>query len=350
MTASSASCGCSPKIGRRDGSTPPDLAPRRASSHVGVADMLKGWGARWGFRRMDRQVEPGLYSLNDARSDSPVLVTSNYQLTFDAVRQELEGIGAWLLVLDTGGVNVWCAAGKGTFSTKELLERIESSRLTEFVNHRTLILPQLGATGVRARDVASTGWRVVWGPVLARDLPEFLRSGSKKTPAMRTIAFDLRDRMVLAPMELVHVVKWLPLFVAFAAMLAFPPGEEFAGRFLGNGMLLLGSLLLGSVVFPLLLPWLPFEAFGLKGLALGLAGNAILGILAHLWIGTPWHALVAAGLPATALVVWLAMNFTGCTTFTSQTGAALEVKVAVKPLLAATLAGIATALWRMAAG
>lgn len=299
---------------------------------------------------MDFRAAPGLYSLNGARPDSPVIVTSNYKLTFDAVRRELGELAAWILVLDTDGINVWCAAGKGTFSTAELLSRIDASDLTDFVNHRALILPQLGATGVSAPKLRTEGWRVVWGPVLARDLPAFLRNGLRKNPSMRTIAFDLRDRMVLAPMELVHVLKWLPLLLVFAALLALPTGNGFLERFLGGGILFVGSALVGAVGFPLLLPWIPFEAFGLKGLLLGIAGNIVLAIIAHFWVATPWHALVACGLPATALTIWLAMNFTGCTTFTSQSGAVLEVKLAIKPLLAAVLAGITVALLRLAVG
>ena len=79
--------------------------------------------------------------------DSPVLVSANYKLSFDVLRRSLAGIDAWILVLDTKGINVWCAAGKGTFGTEELLRRIAAVRLGEVVSHRRLVLPQLGAPG-----------------------------------------------------------------------------------------------------------------------------------------------------------------------------------------------------------
>lgn len=116
---------------------------------------------------------------------SPVLVTANYKLTFDRLRSQLVARDAWLLVLDTKGVNVGCAAAKGTFGTDEVVRCVEASRLSELVSRRVLVLPQLSAVGVCARDVLErTGFRPVFGPVSATDLPAFLDAGVK-TPEMR---------------------------------------------------------------------------------------------------------------------------------------------------------------------
>lgn len=323
----------------------PSAALRKTSSRLGWRDVLGGWGVRWGVHRMRYRVDPGLYAIGEPTPDSPVLVTANYKLTFDALRQELKGVSAWLLVLETQGVNVWCAAGKGTFGTAELVRRLAETQLDCHVRHRTLILPQLGATGVSGHEIlAQTGWRVVWGPVLARDAPTFLANGWKKTESMRLISFPLHDRAVLAPMEIVHALKWLPLFVAAIAVLAMPLDGSYASRFLGMGLLTIASFVAGTVAFPFLLPFLPSRAFALKGLTLGLAANFLAGLLAVVTLGTPVLLLVALGMPGIALVVWLAMNFTGCTTFTSQTGAALELKLAWKPLLAGAAAGVGLAV------
>jgi len=294
---------------------------------------------------MHYRVDPGLYAIGEPTPDSPVLVTASYKLTFDVLRQELKGIPAWLLVLDTHGVNVWCAAGKGTFGTAELVRRLAETQLDRHVCHRTLVLPQLGATGVSGHEIlARTGWRVVWGPVLARDIPTFLANGWKKTQSMRVISFRLYDRAVLAPIEIVHAFKWLVAFVLATAVFAMPLDSAYGARFLGMGLLATTSILAGTVAFPLLLPFLPFRAFALKGLTLGLAANLSAGVLAVATLGTPVLLLMAVGMPGVALVVWLAMNFTGCTTFTSQTGAALELKLAWKPLLALTGAGLVLAV------
>lgn len=313
---------------------------RTTTSRLSVGDILGGWAVRWSWRRMDYRVDPGLYSINDPDRSSPVLVTSNYKLTFDAVRRELSNVAAWILVLDTKGVNVWCAAGKGTFGTGELLNRLELTGVAQVVDHRTLVLPQMGATGVDAQEIRrAAGWKVAWGPVFARDIPAYLESGLKKTQAMRTVTFDLRDRLVLVPVELVQAAKWFPIFAALAAIFALPFDGSYLSRFSGMALLLVSSIFVGAFAFPVLLPWLPLRAFGLKGLVLGTAANVFLGLAASRWWGTPVANLVAAALLATALTVWLAMNFTGSTTFTSQTGATLEVKVALKPLVAAAATG-----------
>ena len=83
------------------------------------------WGeirVRWGVRRMHYMVEPGLYALGKPDDTSPVLVSANYKLSFDKLRSAMAGRDVWILVLETDGINVWCAAGKGTFSTMELVQ------------------------------------------------------------------------------------------------------------------------------------------------------------------------------------------------------------------------------------
>jgi CO dehydrogenase/acetyl-CoA synthase gamma subunit (corrinoid Fe-S protein) len=70
-------------------------------------------------------VNPGLYSIGAPDETAPVYVTANYTLSFDALRSALIEIDGYILVLDTLSVNVWCAAGKGTFGTEELVNRIE---------------------------------------------------------------------------------------------------------------------------------------------------------------------------------------------------------------------------------
>ena len=125
----------------------------RVSGVLSFADRLGGLGVRWRVRRMSYTVEPGLYALDRPHARSPVLVTANYKLSFDRLRQAVAARDAWILVLDTRGVNVWCAAGKGTFATEELVRRVKLTGLEKVVTHRQMILPQLGATGVSAHRV-----------------------------------------------------------------------------------------------------------------------------------------------------------------------------------------------------
>ena len=105
------------------------------------------------------------------------------------MRRALNGMDAWLLVLDTKGINVWCAAGKGTFSTKELIRQINLVGLEKIVNHHKVIVPQLGAVGVSAHEVKkSTGFSVIYGPVRAEDIHDFIiRHESDKGNACREV-------------------------------------------------------------------------------------------------------------------------------------------------------------------
>ncbi|OQX09781.1 MAG: acetyl-CoA synthase subunit gamma, partial [Desulfobacteraceae bacterium IS3] len=136
------------------------------------------WGsikARWGVGRMDYTLDPGLYALGAPDEKSSVLVTANYKMSFDRLREALPGRNVWILVLDTKGVNVWCAAGKGSFGTDELVRRIESSRLDKIVSHREVILPQLAGPGIAAHQLRKrSGFSAVYGPIRAEDLPAFM--------------------------------------------------------------------------------------------------------------------------------------------------------------------------------
>ncbi len=240
----------------------PELAQCSIKCTKSVITLANRWDhflARWGIRRNQHLVEPGLYALGNPTADSPVFVTANYTLSFDALRSALEGIDGFILVLDTKGINVWCAAGKGTFGTDELVRRIEATGLHNFISHRMLILPQLGATGVAGHEVKRrSGFMVEYGPVRAKDLPEYLKS-HRATPEMRQVRFNLADRLVLIPVELVHVI--LPM--AIAAVLLF-----FVGGFFGSATAV-AAILAGVVLFPIFLPWLPTSDFSVKGFVLG---------------------------------------------------------------------------------
>ena len=136
------------------------------STSLSGRDVIGSWKARWGIKRMNYKVVPGLYGVGRPDDSSPVLVSANYKMSFDRLRKELSGIDAWILVIDTKGINVWCAAGKGTFSTDEIVRMVALTGLAAVVSHRKLILPQLGAPGVAAHEVLKrSGFKVTYGPV-----------------------------------------------------------------------------------------------------------------------------------------------------------------------------------------
>ncbi len=314
-------------------------------------DRLGGWKARWGLGRMRYTVAPGLYAVGEPAAQSPVLVSANYKLSFDALRSQLAGRSLWILVLDTRGINVWCAAGKGTFGTDELIARLTAVGLGDVVSHRKLIVPQLGATGVAAHEVERrSGFRVVFGPVLASDLPAYLDNGQRSTPAMRQVRFPLRDRLVLIPVELVMAAKyWLLATVLLVLLSGFGSDgyafERIRITGLSSAVFLTGALFSGAVLMPVLLPWLPGRAFAVKGIWAGLPF-----IVATGWFATiqpqilpNWAMIAAWSLAFPAVTSFLGMNFTGSTTYTSLSGVLKEMRIAVPLQIGFAAAGLG--LW-----
>lgn len=301
------------------------------------ADKLGAFKVRCNIGRNCYSVLPGLYATGSPGPGAPVLVTANYKLSLDCLRKELAGTTAWILVLDTKGINVWCAAGKGSFGTRELAGKIKATKLAELVDHRRLVLPQLGAVGISAPELAKlTGFRVSWGPIRAADLPTFLEKGMKKNAGMSRIHFRLMDRVKLIPLELVQAWPVAVLALGLAVLLALPPGPSWPGRFAEWAAALLGIWLVGTVAFPLLLPVLPGLAFSVKGAILGIAW----GIVATIFTGAGPLPALALSLVSGSIVSYLAMNFTGASTFTSQSGALLEVDKAIIPQALALATGL----------
>jgi hypothetical protein len=307
--------------------------------------------ARWGIGRMHYTVEPGLYALGSPNSQSPILVTANYKMSFDRLRESIPGHNTWILVLDTQGINVWCASGKGSFGTKELVRRIQSSDLGRLVSHRNLILPQLSGPGVAAHEVKRlSGFKVVYGPIRAKDLPAFMEADLKAPPEMRIKTFTTWERIVLIPVELVEALKAVVIIVPVILIVTgfLGPGG-FWENILGHGLLsipaLLAAIMAGAVLTPLLLPWLPGRAFSFKGLLMGLLTSALL--LTSRWGDLDsWEArleILAWCLLVLAVTTYLAMNFTGASTYTSLSGVKKEMRWALPLEIGICFAGLA--LW-----
>lgn len=141
----------------------------------------------------------GLVRIGNPGRNAPVLVTGNFQLTVDRVRHALKGLDAYLLVANSHGVNVWCAATGGHLTNHDIVSVIKTSGIEARVDHREVILPQLAATGIEGKVIHhKTGWKVVWGPVYATSIPEFLANQRKKTEEMRVVRFPWQQRFEMA--------------------------------------------------------------------------------------------------------------------------------------------------------
>jgi acetyl-CoA decarbonylase/synthase complex subunit gamma len=309
-----------------------------------VTDLFGSLLARLGFNRMNFAVKPGLYAVGTPDKNSPVLVSANYKMSFDVLRKELSGVNAWILVLDTKGVNVWCAAGKGTFGTAELVKMAFAAGLDKVVAHRELIVPQLGAPGIAAHLVRKhTKFKVVYGPVEASDIKNFLKNGNVADERMRTVYFGLKKRVEVTGIEFASMAKVILLIIAAVLFsTGFTPAGYSIKAALSNSSYFIWALLittLSSTIVPsILLPWLPGRMFSVKGAIAGFICSAIFVFLAP---DITMLSKTAVVLISTAVSSFIFMNYTGSTTFTSLTGVKKEISDSVIPQASAAAVGLA---------
>ncbi|OGS02014.1 MAG: hypothetical protein A2339_01355 [Elusimicrobia bacterium RIFOXYB12_FULL_50_12] len=303
---------------------------------------------RLGLRRMNYAIKPGLYAVGLPEASSRVFVSANYKLSFDILRREVSGLNAWLLVIDTKGVNVWCAAGKGTFGTQELIASVRETGLDSTVSHRELVVPQLGASGVSAHLVKrDSKFNIVYGPVRARDIKKFLGNGAKADEDMRQVSFNLFDRLTVVLLELSLALKSVILITL--ALLAAALAAYYSGIFKSayiQAYFLAAAVwtgyFSGTLLFAALLPWLPFRAFSLNGALAGFAGAFIallsFGLFGHLDIYL--FEIISFSAISSAVAAYLALNFTGSSTYTSLSGVKKELKYAIPAIAAGASAGL----------
>jgi SAM-dependent methyltransferase len=239
------------------------------------------------------KVRTGLYAIGNPTPDSPVLVTGNFDLTVRRLVKAIDRqVDAWVLVADSAGINVWCAAGGGYFTAEKVIAAVKSSRLEEVVRHHALILPQLCANGVDGWRIRhETGWSVHWGPVRARDLPAYLAADHRKTDAMRWVRFPLRDRleMVTVTLGFYGLLILLPVLVFWRHMF-WPIASSLVGL---------------SYFYAVVHPWLPGRDGLTKSIALTLV--SLSGLVIYTKLGHP--------LPAVNLFHWI-VGLTGLSVFT----------------------------------
>lgn len=312
-------------------------------------DWLDTAKVRAGIGRDDAKIAPGLYGVGNPDAEAPVLVSANYKLSFDTLRKNVAGLDAWILVLDTRGINVWCAAGKQLFGTDELIRLVKNTRLDQVVSHRRLILPQLGATGVAGRKVKKqTGFDVIWGPVRASDIRLFIQNKYHADDAMRRVTFSTPERVVLIPVELSFLPKPTLWFFGVAFLLSGISSEIFSfGVAWTRSLMMLctyfAGVLAGAALTPAFLPLLPGRAFSIKGVFSGLFAAA--GVLYLLKTPTLFLEKIALAVVAISISSYLAMNFTGSTPYTSPSGVEKEMRHAMPFQAGALLAGAVLWIW-----
>jgi NAD-dependent dihydropyrimidine dehydrogenase PreA subunit len=264
------------------------------------------------FRMFPFPCRTGVIQIGHPGRDTPVFLTCNYHLTVERVKRALKGLDCYLLVANSRGINVWCAATGGLFTHHDVISALKTSGIEERVDHRQVILPQLAATGIEARMVQEkTGWKAIWGPVYAKDIPAFLEN-QRRTPAVRRVTFNWRQRAEMA-------AAWGALISIVTALALLP----FWPAALWPAVLLTWAIALTAfVAFPLYARWLGPRppgtrrlAFEHGGLQLVLWGLCLAGLVTYAALaGTlSWAWLWRWSLLALVLVVLVSVDLTGST-------------------------------------
>jgi hypothetical protein len=255
------------------------------------------------FRR-SYAVEPGLYYTGAAWDpQAPLLVTGNYLLSVLAVMRGLGDRSAGLLVVDSDGINVWCASGKGRFSVELILLELDRYDPALLGDKPRLILPKLGLSGVKLKPLRAMGLNPVVGPVHARDLPAFLDADRPRHQRHARLVFGWRARLF----------AWLPGLVqllgyGLATLLGLLAVEAMGGPEVPLGLLALVAWL--GTAYPLLFPWIPGRRFAVKGLWLGGASGAAIAALGLL-SGWPVALALSTALFSLGMAVFVGLSFTG---------------------------------------
>jgi NAD-dependent dihydropyrimidine dehydrogenase PreA subunit len=267
------------------------------------------------FRMMPFPCRTGLIKIGNPDRNSPVLVTCNFHLTVERVRRALKSMDCYLLVANSHGINVWCAATGGHFTSHSVISVLKTSGIEKLVDHRKVILPQLAATGVEGKIVTEkTGWHILWGPVYAHDIPQFIENRNKKTPEMRQVKFPFWQRLEMAiawgfPISLIAGLViyfvWrsalLPLVaviwgLSFLIFLFFPVYQR---------LLSTGDKKVGLVFFD-------FGKGGIQIIIWGffLIGLAVVTVLNH---NFSWGLFIRWGIASLVIILLLSMDLSGST-------------------------------------
>jgi NAD-dependent dihydropyrimidine dehydrogenase PreA subunit len=197
----------------------------------------------------------GLKKIGNPDKNSPVFLTCNYHLTVERVKRALKGLDAYLLVANSRGINVWCAATGGHLTNHDVISVLKTSGIEDRVKHRNVILPQLAATGIETTVLQQkTGWKIIWGPVYAQDIPAFAKHNFQKIPGMRDVKFPLMQRIEMAAM-------WSFPFSVIAILILIPLWREIIIPF---AILIWTLPLLIFLLFPLYSKWLNPKKMGIK--------------------------------------------------------------------------------------
>jgi len=238
-------------------------------------------------------IKPGLYYIGQNEKDAPLLVTANNFLTVFLLVRRIKKRNVRLLVLDTKGINVWCSAGKGQFSDKEIISKADHFGLLNSGNKLKIILPKFSLSGVNLKELRKNGIRPIIGPLYAKDVPGYLDEGSFSDQTDDIVNFGLKSRIFTAlPTAVQFFYYFLTIYVISLDTLPYHL------IWLATGL---------AFLYPLLFPLLPGKLFAIKGLFLAL----FISIISMLIINISFSDQLSLIIFIFATSVFIALSYTG---------------------------------------
>lgn len=250
------------------------------------------------FRLFPNPIPLGLYAFGTPTKNSPVLVTTNYELTMYRVSNVLKEIDCYLLVVDGKGINVWCSAGAGHFNVQSILDGLHYSPIDELVDHRRLILPQLSAVGICSEELKEkSGWSPHFGPVYIRDMKSYLENGLQKDPSMCDAEFGILQRIEMG------VGSAFIFAFAMTCVMVFVHVEAL--------WILIPAVYFQTILFGILSPYSPFRSGLLTGILYSLF-TAIVLFVCNLLLGIVSLATILTyGIPLIIAAFYVSNEFMG---------------------------------------
>ncbi len=266
-------------------------------------------------------IEPGIYQSGNPNKMSPIIVTANYEYTYIKVMRDLKGLDAWVLCVDSNGINVWCAARGNDFGNKQLLEVVEATGIKNLTEKKILILPQLSAGGVAIPQLPKKSekfpFRIKYGPVWSKFIPQFVEDEATRKPEhMKLARFTLFHRIRAGITHTTFLFRKIFLLPLFALIILFSALNWFY-KLWWIGELTL-SILCINLVIVLLFPLARFtRRFIFKGIFFGVINIILFGSLSYLI-----HSSIYYILWHICFYFWITffstMSFSGYTMATSQ--------------------------------
>ena len=272
-------------------------------------------------------IEPGIYQSGSPDRTSPIIVTANYEYTYIKVMRSLKYVDAWVICVDSNGINVWCAARGNDFGNEQVTEVVEATDIQNLTEKKTLILPQLSAGGVAIPQLPKKSekfpFKIVYGPVWSKDLPKFLEERPARKPdSMKLAKFSLKHRIragITHTTFLYRKIFLIPLICILALIFSLNIflGLEWSTNLWWVGEIFLW-ILITNLIICLLFPLSNFtRCFICKGIFFGIINVIVLGALTWILHNSIWYVLLNL-----CLFMWIAffstMSFSGYTMSTSH--------------------------------